>query len=62
MDAGVKDIAIFTAASEAFCQKNMNSSIKQTLLEFEKVTHQANDKNVSIRGYQTPSSLVTFVA
>ena len=28
IEAGVKEVAIFTAASEAFCQKNINCSIE----------------------------------
>eukprot|EP00210_Caulerpa_lentillifera_P008403 g8015.t1 len=51
IEAGAKEVTIFTAASEAFCHKNMNASIKETLLEFEKISREANDKHIAIRGY-----------
>ena len=31
MRVGVKDIAVFTAPSETFCERNMNCSIKESL-------------------------------
>jgi hydroxymethylglutaryl-CoA lyase len=49
--AGVDEIAIFTAASEAFNQKNINCSIAESLDRFQPVVAQARAKNIAIRGY-----------
>lgn len=35
--AGVRRIALFTAASESFCQKNLNSSIRESLDRYQEV-------------------------
>ena len=37
LDAGVDHVAIFTAASESFCQKNTNCSVKESLQRFQAV-------------------------
>jgi hydroxymethylglutaryl-CoA lyase len=34
LSAGAREIAVFTAASETFCQRNLNRSIEQSLAEF----------------------------
>lgn len=49
--SGVKHIAIFTAASETFCQKNMNMTIAQSLESFKEICEQAKKDNVKVRGY-----------
>ena len=51
LDAGVKEIAIFAAASETFSQKNINCSIAESLQRFVPVVAQAQQQNVKIRGY-----------
>jgi len=48
---GVKEIAIFTAASETFTQKNINCSIEESFQRFIPVIDTANAANVRIRGY-----------
>ncbi len=48
---GVEEIAVFTAASEAFNQKNINASIAESLLRFEPVLEQARQDGVPVRGY-----------
>ena len=48
---GIKEFAIFTAASEAFCQKNINCSIEQSLARFSEVMAFAKANNISVRGY-----------
>jgi hydroxymethylglutaryl-CoA lyase len=48
---GVDEIAVFTAASEAFNQKNINASIEQSLLRFEPVIARAKADGVAVRGY-----------
>lgn len=49
--AGVKEVAVFGAASEAFSQKNINCSIAESLARFESVARAAIDAGVAVRGY-----------
>ena len=51
MAAGVQEIAVFTAASEAFCQRNINCSIAQSLERFIPVLEAAHQRNIKVRGY-----------
>ena len=48
---GVQEIAVFTAASEAFNQKNINASIAESLERFAPVITAAQDDGVRVRGY-----------
>lgn len=47
----VKHIAVFTAASDTFCQKNINRTLAQSLIEYEKIVRDAKAKNLRVRGY-----------
>jgi hydroxymethylglutaryl-CoA lyase len=49
--AGVREIAIFAAASEAFTQKNINCSISESLDRFHTVMEQAKAHDIKVRGY-----------
>jgi hydroxymethylglutaryl-CoA lyase len=49
--AGVDEVAVFAAASEAFSQKNINCSIAESLEHFESVMTAARDAAVPVRGY-----------
>ena len=49
--AGASEIAVFTAASEAFNQKNINASIDESIARFEPVLAQALADGVAVRGY-----------
>ena len=49
--AGVREIAVFAAATESFSEKNINCSIDDSLQRFEAVCRQALADNVRIRGY-----------
>ncbi|WP_404470754.1 hydroxymethylglutaryl-CoA lyase [Vreelandella venusta] len=49
--AGVEEVAVFGAASEAFSQKNINCSIAESLERFEPVLARANEAGVRVRGY-----------
>lgn len=49
--AGATEIAVFTAASEAFNQKNINASIDESIARFEPVLALARADGVSVRGY-----------
>lgn len=45
------EIAIFSAASESFTQKNINCSISESLKRFEDIMAQAQQLNLPVRGY-----------
>lgn len=49
--AGAKEVAVFTAASEAFSQKNTNCSIAESLTRFEPVLAAAAQAGIKVRGY-----------
>lgn len=51
MEAGAREVAVFAAASEAFSQKNINCSIKESLERFRPVLDAAKASNVPVRGY-----------
>ena len=48
---GVAEIAVFTAASEAFNQRNINASIDESLQRFIPVIDAARADGVKVRGY-----------
>lgn len=49
--AGVKEVAVFAAASEAFSQRNINCSISESLERFAPIMASARQHGVSVRGY-----------
>jgi hydroxymethylglutaryl-CoA lyase len=49
--AGVKEVAVFAAASEAFSQRNINCSISESLERFAPIMATAKQHGVSVRGY-----------
>ncbi|QQE89061.1 hydroxymethylglutaryl-CoA lyase [Azotobacter chroococcum] len=51
MAAGVKEVAVFAAASERFSQKNINCSIAESLARFVPVLDAARAQGVRVRGY-----------
>lgn len=51
IDSGVQEIALFTAASESFNQKNINCSINESIERFKEVTTLAKTKKIFIRAY-----------
>src|SRR5690242_1418176 len=48
---GVSEIAVFTAASEAFNRKNINASIDESIERFVPVMRRAKADGVRVRGY-----------
>jgi len=48
---GVEEIAVFTAASEAFNRTNINASIDESLQRFAPVMARAKADGVAVRGY-----------
>ena len=49
--AGASEVAVFTAASEAFNLKNTNAGIEESLLRFHPVLARAQADGVRVRGY-----------
>lgn len=50
-DVGATEIAVFTAASEAFNRKNINASIDESIERFAPVMERARADGVKVRGY-----------
>lgn len=71
--AGLRNIALFTAASESFNQRNINCSIAESIARFKPVIHEAKTHKMHIRAYIscvlgcpyegsiTPAQVVTVV-
>ncbi|AXT40682.1 hydroxymethylglutaryl-CoA lyase [Alteromonas sp. BL110] len=51
IESGVKEVAVFGAASESFSQKNINCSISESLKRFEDIFELASKNNIKVRGY-----------
>ncbi|MFZ6049469.1 hydroxymethylglutaryl-CoA lyase [Pseudomonas sp. CR3202] len=51
LESGVKEVAVFAAASESFSQKNINCSIAESLARFVPVMEAAKAHGISVRGY-----------
>jgi len=51
LESGVKRIAIFGSASEAFARKNINCTIEESFQRFEKVMEVAKRNDIKVRGY-----------
>ena len=48
---GADQVAVFTSASETFCQRNINCSIAESLSRFERVIDHGKTHNLPVRGY-----------
>ena len=48
---GCNEVAVFTAASESFTQKNINCSIEESFEKFADVLQQAKQHDIKVRGY-----------
>jgi len=51
IEAGATEVAIFGTASEAFCQKNINCSIEESIARFQPVMDAAKIDGFSVRAY-----------
>ncbi len=51
LDAGAREVSIFTAASETFNQKNSNCSIAGSIERFKPVVALATKHDIRVRGY-----------
>jgi hydroxymethylglutaryl-CoA lyase len=50
IEAGVQEVVVFTAASEAFTQKNINCSIAESIVRFKPLAKLALSHNIHLRG------------
>ncbi|MFT6466653.1 hydroxymethylglutaryl-CoA lyase [Halopseudomonas sp.] len=51
LEAGVREVAVFAAASEAFSQRNINCSIAESIERFTPVLEAAQAAGIKVRGY-----------
>src|SRR5436309_6535845 len=51
MEAGVRSIALFTAASETFNKRNINMSIEESFENYAPVAVRARGEGMRVRGY-----------
>lgn len=51
LEAGVKDIAVFTAASDSFNKKNINKTFAESLEDIRLVVAEAREEGMKVRGY-----------
>jgi hydroxymethylglutaryl-CoA lyase len=51
LDAGVREIAIFAAASETFSLRNINSDIARSLATYAEVVRRAHEGGARVRAY-----------
>jgi hydroxymethylglutaryl-CoA lyase len=51
IECGVREVAVFAAASESFSQKNINCSIKESLERFAPVFEAAQQHDIKVRAY-----------
>ncbi|MDA9918985.1 hydroxymethylglutaryl-CoA lyase [Porticoccaceae bacterium] len=51
MQCGVKEVAVFAAASQSFSQKNINCSIAESIERFKPVAKEALSAGLAVRGY-----------
>ncbi len=51
LSVGVREIAIFTAASETFNRKNINAGVDESIERFRPVVERAKAEKIRVRGY-----------
>lgn len=51
LQCGVREVAVFAAASESFSQKNINCSIAESIDRFVPVMEKAYHSGIAVRGY-----------
>jgi hydroxymethylglutaryl-CoA lyase len=49
--AGVREIAVFTAASETFNRHNINAGVDESIERFRPVVSRASEEKIRVRGY-----------
>src|SRR4029453_8708705 len=51
IDAGLREVAIFAAASETFSRKNISQGIDESLVAYADVANEARRNGLRVRGY-----------
>lgn len=51
LSVGVREIAVFTAASETFNRKNINAGVDESIERFRPVVSRAKEEKIRVRGY-----------
>lgn len=51
IESQVSEVAVFTSASEGFCQRNIHCSVEASLARFEDVIALASQYHIPVRGY-----------
>jgi isopropylmalate/homocitrate/citramalate synthase len=51
IEAGAKNVALFTAATDSFTKKNIGMSVRESLAEFALVIEMAREHRIAVRGY-----------
>jgi isopropylmalate/homocitrate/citramalate synthase len=51
LEVGVREIAVFTAASETFNRKNVNAGVDESIERFRPVVARAREEKIRVRGY-----------
>jgi isopropylmalate/homocitrate/citramalate synthase len=60
LQAGVRRIAVFTATSDTFTQKNIGMSVDESLKVFEVVVKRARSAGMTVRGYVSTAFVCPF--
>jgi isopropylmalate/homocitrate/citramalate synthase len=50
-EVGVREIAVFTAATETFNRKNVNAGVDESIERFRPVVARAREERIRVRGY-----------
>jgi hydroxymethylglutaryl-CoA lyase len=61
-EVGAQEVAVFTAASEAFNRKNINAGIDESIERFRPVLERARADGVKVRGYVPVTDVVRVAA
>lgn len=60
IEAGIKRIAIFTAATDTFCERNINMNVERSLDVYGEVVRSALAAGMSVRAYLSTSFVCPF--
>src|SRR6185312_1743419 len=58
--AGVDKVAVFTAASDAFTQRNIQCTIRESIERFKPVVSEARNAGLPVRGYVSTATHCPF--
>ncbi|RIK63811.1 MAG: hydroxymethylglutaryl-CoA lyase [Planctomycetota bacterium] len=60
IEAGMRRIAVFTAASDSFAKKNINMTVDESLATFAPVVAAALERGITVRGYVSTCFVCPF--